>query len=81
MAARKQTGKETRTERQEREAIQEFGSIVCPSMAASEVVAYTLIPGSGSRYRVYLADGSKQEVSRARLLLLTHESIACEAVA
>lgn len=73
---RRPAAKETRTERVERECVQEIGTLVAPSLQTSEVIAYLLVPGNGSRYRVFLKDGSTQEVSRARLQQLLREDVA-----
>jgi 8-oxo-dGTP pyrophosphatase MutT (NUDIX family) len=85
MAARKLTGKETRTEALAREVIEEIGSVVAPSMLHSEVLGYRLVPGSGSRYRVAVwQDGegaSVIECSATRLKQLLREDIAEDALA
>lgn len=77
--ARKPTGKETKTERAERETIQEFGSLVCPSLAQTSVIAYRKLNGS-SRYSVLVSDGSKHECSGAQLRELLREDLALEAL-
>lgn len=81
MAARTLGGKETRLERQEREAIQEFGNLVAPSMAASEVLGYVKVPLS-SQYRVWLQGERVYElqVSGSRLRELLREDLALEAL-
>ena len=75
--------KESRVEALAREAIQSIGSVVAPSMLASEVLAYRLVPGSGSRYSVTVWAGDhceKLECSQAQLKQLLREDISEEAV-
>jgi hypothetical protein len=73
------SGKESASEALVRESIQEFGSLVAPSMQRSSVVAHLLIPGTGSRYRCWLDDGSTIECSASKLADLLGESLAAEA--